>query len=145
MSKHRRKVRLLLLLALVAAAILWAWRPWQRAIVIRESINPRDGAMMVWVPAGTFRMGSSVGDKLRLTTGHHDWRTTRYILEQYLKGEAGKSDEEPSHTVYLDGYWIYKYEVTVKQYHAFCRATKRSIPPMSSWGWQDDNPITNVS
>ncbi|HCU57053.1 MAG TPA: hypothetical protein DF984_02300, partial [Anaerolineaceae bacterium] len=55
------------------------------------SINEVDGAEMVYVPAGEFLMGSKDGD----------------------------SDEDPEHTVYLDAYWIYKYEVTNEQYAAF--------------------------
>lgn len=73
---------------------------------------------MVYVPAGEFLMGS--------------------ILE-------GEQDEHPQHKVYLTGYWIYKYEVTVAQYRQFCLATKRDMPPAPSWGWQDDHPIVNVN
>jgi formylglycine-generating enzyme required for sulfatase activity len=45
---------------------------------------------MVWIPAGTFEMGSNDGD----------------------------SDEKPVHAVTLDGFWIGKYEVTQRQYEA---------------------------
>ncbi|HOS44183.1 MAG TPA: zinc-ribbon domain-containing protein, partial [Armatimonadota bacterium] len=41
--------------------------------------NPKDGAVMAWVPAGEFLMGST--DK------------------------EGFSDERPQRRVYLDGYW----------------------------------------
>jgi serine/threonine-protein kinase len=53
-------------------------------------INEKDGAEMVYVPAGEFTMGSE-------------------NMEAY-------SDEAPEHTVYLDAYWIYKYEVANTQY-----------------------------
>ncbi len=53
-------------------------------------INARDGAEMVYVPAGEFLMGSEDADAV--------------------------SDEAPEHTVYLDAYWIYKNEVTNAQY-----------------------------
>ena len=46
---------------------------------------------MVYVPEGKFEMGS----------------------------EDGESDESPVHTVYLDTYWMYKYEVTNEQYQIY--------------------------
>jgi serine/threonine-protein kinase len=84
-------------------------------------VNPNDGAEMVWVPAGTFTMGSGDGKKI------------------------DNNDETPSHQVYLDGYWIYKTEVTVGQYKKFCAATGHQMPRAPSWGWQDTHPIVNVS
>lgn len=48
---------------------------------------------MVYVPAGEFVMGSP--------------------------DSAGDSDEHPRHTVFLDGFWIDKYEVTNDQYAKF--------------------------
>ena len=53
-------------------------------------INEKDGAEMVYVPAGEFLMGS--------------------------EDAVANSDEAPEHTVYLDAYWIYKNEVTNAQY-----------------------------
>jgi formylglycine-generating enzyme required for sulfatase activity len=53
-------------------------------------INEKDGAELVYVPAGEFLMGSEDSDA---------W-----------------DDEAPEHTVYLDAYWIYKHEVTNAQY-----------------------------
>ena len=94
-------------------------------------INPTDGADMVWVPGGSFTMGSPDG--------------------------VGSSDQHPMHQVTLSGYWIYKYEVTVAQYRAFCSATSRALPPWPenhySWsgkaGWSDpalqQHPIVDVS
>jgi formylglycine-generating enzyme required for sulfatase activity len=79
--------------------------------------NPNDGAVMIYIPAGEFLMGSNDGD----------------------------DDEKPQHRVYLDGYWIYKYEVTVAQYRKFCRATGREMPKAPPWGWKDDHPIVNVT
>jgi formylglycine-generating enzyme required for sulfatase activity len=86
---------------------------------VTTQINPKDGAEMVYVAAGEFLMGSKEGE--------------------------GYSDERPQHTVYLDGYWIYKTEVTVAQYRKFCQATGRAMPSVPSWGWQDAHPIVNVT
>lgn len=82
-------------------------------------VNAIDGAAMRRVSAITFTMGSSDG--------------TSYY------------DEKPTHQVTLNTYYIYKYEVTVAQYRAFCAATGRALPPTPSWGWHDDHPIVNVS
>jgi formylglycine-generating enzyme required for sulfatase activity len=82
-----------------------------------ERINPKDGAVMIYIPAGEFLMGSN----------------------------DGYNAEKPQHRVYLDGYWIYKYPVTVAQYRKFCRVTGRQEPPPPDWGWKDDHPIVNVT
>jgi len=59
--------------------------------------NPIDGAEMVYVPAGEFLMGSEDSD--------------------------AESDEGPEHFVYLDAFWIYKYEVKNAQFAAFIAET----------------------
>ncbi|MFW5682925.1 MAG: DUF4838 domain-containing protein, partial [Phycisphaeraceae bacterium] len=61
-----------------------------------QAINPLDGAELVWVPAGTFTRGS----------------------ERYR-------DEQPVREIELEGYWIYKNQVTVGQYRAFIADTRR--------------------
>jgi len=56
-----------------------------------------DGIIMVYIPPGEFKMGSNDPDA-------------------YYTGK-------PLHTVYLDGYWIGKYEVTVNQFKIFVNDT----------------------
>ncbi len=82
-------------------------------------INPKDGAEMVWVPAGEFLMGST--------------------------DEEGYRDERPQRKVYLDGYWMYRTEVTVAQYRKFCEATNREMPEAPDWGWKEDHPVVLVT
>ena len=82
-------------------------------------INPRDGAEMVYVPAGEFLMGSKDGE--------------------------AEPAERPQHKVYLDGSWMYKNDVTVAQYRSYCKATKRELPDAPEWGWKDDHPMVNVT
>jgi formylglycine-generating enzyme required for sulfatase activity/predicted Ser/Thr protein kinase len=53
-----------------------------------------DGIIMVYIPPGQFKMGSNDYNK-----------------------------EKPTHTVYLDGYWIGKYEVTFTQFKIFVNDT----------------------
>ena len=74
--------------------------------------NAKDKAEMVWVPGGTFTMGSAAG--------------------------MGLENEHMAHQVTLTGYWIYKYDVTVAQYRSFCRATGRELPKYTSdKSWKD--------
>jgi len=95
-------------------------------------INPADGAEMVQVPAGVFLMGLSA-DQLD---------TWQRQYPYHLKDDF--SDELPRHPVYLDAYWIYKYEVTVGQYKQFCRGTGHALP-RDMVGLTDRHPIENVS
>jgi formylglycine-generating enzyme required for sulfatase activity len=61
-----------------------------------------DGMVMVYVPEGSFTMGSN-----------------------------SHIDEQPVHTVYLDAYWIDQTEVTNRMY-ALCVAAGKCVPPNSS-------------
>ena len=72
-----------------------------------RAINELDGAELIWVPTGPFLMGSKAGE--------------------------GSADEQPQRQVTLDGYWIYRYPVTLKQYQQFIETAKREMPPLA-WG-----------
>ncbi len=62
--------------------------------------NPKDGAEMVRVAGGAFKMGSS----------------------------DGQSDERPVHAVTLRPFAMYRFEVTNEQFTAFCKATGHRRP-----------------
>ena len=75
---------------------------------------------MILIPAGEFQMGSNNGD----------------------------SDEKPMHTVYLDAFYIDKYEVTVGEYKQFVQATGHRAPNwnrVSQYSPTDQHPIVFVS
>lgn len=95
-------------------------------------VNPTDGAVMVWVPAGDFQMGSSAEDIAALCKRRDNEKPEWF------------TDEKPKHKVWLDGYWVYKYEVTVAQYRAFCTKTERKMPEQPKWS-KDNIPVVNVS
>ena len=57
----------------------------------------------------------------------------------------GNLDERPVHSVTVSSFSMDKYEVTVAQYRVFCTATGRAFPPAPRWGWNDNDPIVNVS
>ncbi|MHB9025647.1 MAG: formylglycine-generating enzyme family protein [Armatimonadota bacterium] len=87
----------------------------------KERINPVDGAPMVWVPAGDFIMGTSDEEIGNIIDEHRRSSSRSIWLAMWF------NDEKPKHRVYLDGYWIYKYEVTIAQYRKFCEATGRDF------------------
>jgi formylglycine-generating enzyme required for sulfatase activity len=72
----------------------------------QTAVNQRDGAELVWIPAGEFLRGSSEGQ--------------------------GGGDERPQRKIALDGFWIYKTPVTLAQYMKFCQATGKEFEP--TWG-----------
>lgn len=78
------------------------------------------GVTMDWIeiPAGEFKMGDNFNEGVR--------------------------DERPVHTVYLDDYYIGKYEVTFEQYDLFCEDTGRAKPSDEGWG-RGTRPVINVS
>jgi formylglycine-generating enzyme required for sulfatase activity len=69
-------------------------------------VRPADGMVMVYVPGGTYRMGTDVGDPLV------------------------QDDEVPPHAVTLGGFWIDQTEVTNEQY-ARCVAAGACQPPFA--------------
>lgn len=86
--------------------------------------NPKDGAILVWIPSGDFVRGSDNDDP------------------------DAKQEEKPQKKVSLEGFWMYKNLVTVAQYEKFCKATGRQMPeaPDFNPGWgKKDHPIVNVS
>ncbi len=66
-----------------------------------RGLNERDGAELIWIPAGEF-----------------------------LRGSDKCADERPQRKVTLDGYWIYKHPVTLAQYQKFCAATGKEFKPV---------------
>ena len=91
---------------------------------VQTKTNPKDGAEMVLVPAGPFKMG---------------------IDPIPMDQENRKQVNTPKHEVTLDAYWIYKYPVTVKQYKKFIADTNGKMPPEPLWGWKDDHPMVIVA
>jgi len=103
---------------LLGASVWWLSAHVFRGFRARTRINPKDGAEMVWIPGGTF-----------LFSG----RGKRY-------GQQGDAKLRTS----VDGYWIYRYEVTNEQYRRFVEETGYRKPR----GWSDrefDDPKQPVS
>ena len=81
-----------------------------------------DADTMVLIPAGDFEMGSNDSE--------------------------ARDNEKPVHTVYLDAFYIDKYEVTVGQYKQFIRETGHRAPNWDvvyQYSPTDQHPIIKVS
>ncbi len=81
------------------------------AIPASPRIAPRDGMTQVFVPAGEFLMGSSSAD-----------------IDAVVQDRVGYTrdsfkNETPQHKVYLDAFWIDKYEVTNDMFARFVAET----------------------
>jgi len=70
---------------------------------------------MVLIEGGTFMMGSN----------------------------GGEDDEKPVHSVYVDRFYMDKYEVTVAQFREFCKAEGREMPEQPSYSLSN-HPVVNV-
>ena len=81
---------------------------------------PQPVGGMVYVPAGEFIMGSTTADIDAMLEACPDCEREWY------------ADEQPVHTVYLDGYYIDRTEVTNAQYAACVAAGGCSAPEASS-------------
>jgi len=85
---------------------------------------------MVWVPGGTFRMGS------RLSPDE--------VARRYGGPAQSFEYEHPLHTVTLDGFWIGKYEMTNAQFRRF-RPDHDSREHEGHTLNQDNQPVVEVT
>lgn len=71
------------------------------------------------IPAGEFKMGDNIG--------------------------VARPDDVPVHKVYLDEYYISKYEVTFDQYDKFCEETSRTKPSDDNGWGRGNRPVIRVT
>lgn len=112
--------------------------------------RPADQMMMVYVPAGEFQMGID----------RDGFNYARQLCREYggkeaiaTCGQAVFTDEQPMHTVALDGFWIDRTEVTNEQYRR-CVEANACKPPVESGSYTrktyygdsayDDYPVVSV-
>jgi sulfatase modifying factor 1 len=94
----------------------------QPATEMRKTRIGKDGAEMVLIPAGEFQMGTDIAE----IPGLVQW-LKGLCPDWYIKADLFE-DETPRHTVYVDDFYMDKYEVTNKQYRMFVQATGRNEP-----------------
>ncbi len=70
-------------------------------------IRQKDGMKMVYIPAGTFMMGTSDGQIQQLLRDNPAWKASSF------------DDEKPVHQVYTDAFYMDEHEVTNEQYCIF--------------------------
>ena len=82
-----------------------------------ENRKPFIEPAMVFIPPGSFEMGST----------------------------EGNADEQPVHTITFEqGFYMAAHEVTFDEYERFCKATDRPAPHDAGWG-RGKRPVINVS
>jgi len=121
-----------------AKAILWAVvvvslvSSVARAEGQERLIKGEDGADMVLVPAGAFWMGSAAEDiQVRVDECQ---RTVK--PENRAKCGEWFADEGPQRQVFLDAFYIDRYEVTNARFEKFVAANAyRTTAEAEGWGW----------
>jgi len=73
-------------------------------------IRQKDGMEMVYIPAGTFMMGTS------------DAQIKKMLRENPIWSESWFDDEKPVHEVYTDAFYMDEHEVTNAQFKRFLEA-----------------------
>ena len=97
-----------------------------------EVTHPKDDSKMVLVPAGEFIMGTSQSQLQKIVQGRRDADALKKIF----------AHEQPQHRVYLDSFYIDKYEVTNRQFKKFVDATGYvTDAEEQGWGylWEGSN------
>ena len=70
---------------------------------------------------------------------------------EFVMGKDDEGDCSPAHKVYIDSFYMDKYEVTNAQYLEFCKETGRALPEF--WGMKQfrsgsdfpDHPVVGIS
>ncbi len=97
-----------------------------------ELVHPKDNGTMVLVPAGEFVMGTSHAQLQKIVRGRRDAVALKEIF----------AHEQPQHRVYVDSFYIDKYEVTNAQFEKFTEATGYlTDAEKQGWGylWEGSN------
>lgn len=107
MNKRSKSGKIVLLIALLAVSLVFNFGCSKKSgnpdktkyKHVKTIINPKDGAEMVYVYPGVFYMGASPHDRL------------------------ADVKEKPLRKIYLEGFYIYKHEVTIRQFKKFTDET----------------------
>jgi Tol biopolymer transport system component len=129
-----------------------AWRPASPGVKAEPTASsdqpspetrtrPTDGMIMVYVPGGTFLMGST-GAQIDVARALCD----EYPDDYGKCKQAPFEDESPQHAVTLEGFWLDRTEMTNAQYalcaaEGACRASRLASNPAYNG---DDYPVAGI-
>lgn len=104
-------------LALISAQVLGLGLPLFASVgLLQKASEPSEAPPgMVLIPAGEFWMG----------------KVHYFLIDEVGWNERDRRDDIPAHVVYLDAYYMDRYEVTNEEYARFVEAAGRSKP----WYW----------
>jgi serine/threonine protein kinase len=94
--------------------------------------NPKDGAVIIFIPGGTYTMGANASAGIQVCETYRDECKTSWYER-----------EEPPHDVVLSDYWFYMYEVTVSMYNMCVNAG--ICPARDQKGRSGNQPVAYVS
>lgn len=103
--------------------------------------SKEDASEMILIPAGEFTMGNDYKPSKTAAAVKEKYKTSKSLVKNLYENEG------PQHTVYIDAFYIDKYEVTNVQYDKFIKATLRKPPGFSKVDSYNDpeQPVVGVS
>lgn len=99
-------------------------------------------------PKGWFGENMPKGMIKNNVLGEYIWEKDHSIMMYIPEGEffsgnnQGENDEKPANSIYLDGYYLDKFELTYKQYQLYCEENKIELHIQKN---QEDYPVVNIS
>ena len=123
------------LLSACAAPVLLPVPPTATPALGDVRTRPADGMVMLYVPAGKFKMGS---DREAVTYARQLCRAYGGDTAMATCSPAVFTNEQPQHTVSLDGFWIDRTEVTNGQYRR-CEEAGACKPPQELGSYTRDS------
>ncbi|WP_162147692.1 formylglycine-generating enzyme family protein [Flavobacterium limnosediminis] len=66
-------------------------------------------------------------------------------MKPNVASKPDSKEKNPDYEVAVSSFEISKNEVTVANWKEYTTSTKTAMPARPSWGWNDDNPITNIT
>ncbi len=63
----------------------------------------------------------------------------------YMGDSVGNTNQRPQHKVTLNTFYLSKNLITVAEYYNYCIANGIEMPAPPEWGWNDNQPMVNIS
>ena len=101
--------------------------------------------------AGWYGEKMPEGMKIGQQPGEYIWQKDNSIMvhipaEHFWMGDnRGREDEKPSHKIFVDAFYLDKYELRWQQYLEFCDKTGHKRPPAPPWGIKPNHPVVNIN